>query len=435
MFILESDIEMTEALLLELINKHKSSHERYNRLKKMYKGDHPILHAEKKEEYKPDNRLVVNYAKYIVDVLNGFFIGIPVKISHEVEEINDYLEFVDKFNDQDDNNAELSKLCSIYGHAYEMVFIDSYGELGITYIEPDEAFVVYDNSIVGKPMFGVRYYNNIDNKLEGSYSDIYKIVYFKENDEGELYFYDEKPHLFGDVPIIEYVENAERLGAFEGVETLINAYNKALSEKANDVDYFADAYLKILGAELDDATIKKLRDSRTINMAGGDVDKLIVEFLEKPNADETQENLINRLEKLIFQISMVMNINDETFGTQSGIALKYKLQSMENLAKTKERKFASGLNRRYKMIANTGITAIKGDEWTGIKYQFTRNYPANILEESEIAKNLTGITSKETALSVLSIVDNAKDEVDKINDEYDIDDEYDFDRNRVDLDE
>ena len=30
--------------------------------------------------------------------------------------------------------------------------------------------------------------------------------------------------------------------------TMINAYNKALSEKANDVDYFADAYLKVLGA-------------------------------------------------------------------------------------------------------------------------------------------------------------------------------------------
>ncbi|MCR2045499.1 phage portal protein [Anaerosalibacter massiliensis] len=435
MFILESDTEMTEELLLELINKHKSSHERYNRLKKMYKGDHPILHQKKKEEYKPDNRLVVNYAKYIVDTLNGFFIGIPIKVSHESDEINNYLDFVDKFNDQDDNNAELSKLCSIYGHAYEMVFIDGDGMLGITYIEPQEAFVVYDNSIVGKPMFGVRYYNNADKKLEGSFSDKHQIIYFRENDEGKLYFYDEKPHLFGDIPIIEYVENEEKIGAFEGVETLINAYNKGLSEKANDVDYFADAYLKILGAELDDKTIKKLRDSRTINMAGGDIDKLIVEFLEKPNADETQENLINRLEKLIFQISMVMNINDETFGTQSGIALKYKLQSMENLAKTKERKFASGLNRRYKMIANTSITPIKGDEWTGIKYQFTRNYPANILEESQIAKNLIGVTSKETALSVLSIVDNAKDEVDRINDEYDIDNEYDFDRNRVDLDE
>ena len=36
------------------------------------------------------------------------------------------------------------------------------------------------------------------------------------------------------------------MGIFEPVLTMINAYNKAISEKANDVDYFADAYLKVL---------------------------------------------------------------------------------------------------------------------------------------------------------------------------------------------
>ena len=409
---------MTVELLKKHIDAHKERFLRYQLLDNMYKGHHSILDTAPKELYKPDNKLVVNYAKYITDTLNGFFIGAPIKITHESDEVNDYLEFIDKFNNQDDNNSELSKLCSIYGHAFEMVFIDGDGDLGITYIEPTQAFVIYDNSIVSKPMFGIRYYNNIDGKLEGSYSDKFNIFYFKENDKGELVIEEEVSHLFGDVPIIEYVENEERLGAFETVITLIDAYNKAISEKANDVDYFADAYLKILGAILEDDTLNSLRSSRIINMAGGDTEKLIVEFMEKPSADTTQENLIDRLEKLIFQISMVMNINDENFGTQSGIALKYKLQSMENLAMTKERKFSAGLNKRFKMIANTNLTPIKGDEWAKIDYQFTRNYPANLKEESEIAKNLTGITSKETALSVLSIIGNSRDEIDKLDLEY-----------------
>lgn len=34
---------------------------------------------------------------------------------------------------------------------------------------------------------------------------------------------------------------------------------------------------------------------------------------------------------------MVANISDESFGTASGIALRYRLQAMDNLAKTKER--------------------------------------------------------------------------------------------------
>lgn len=61
---------------------------------------------------------------------------------------------------------------------------------------------------------------------------------------------------------------------------LINGYNKALSEKANDVDYYADAYLKILGTKLDNESLKSLRDSRILNFEGQDADKLIVEFLQ-----------------------------------------------------------------------------------------------------------------------------------------------------------
>ena len=132
------------------------------------------------------------------------------------------------------------------------------------------------------------------------------------------------------VPATEYVENEERIGIFEGVLPMINAYNKALSEKANDVDYFADAYLIVLGADMDEEDIKSLRENRIINFPGDDTPNLVVKFLEKPNGDTTQEHLIDRLERLIYQISMVANISDESFGASSGIALKYKLQAMSN---------------------------------------------------------------------------------------------------------
>jgi len=417
MFIVDSNMEMTVEKLQEFIESHKTEHTRYKELKDFYESKHAILSIPSKASYKPDNRLVVNFAKYIVDMLNGFFIGVPIKVSHESEAIDTYLTFVNKYNNQEDNDAELSKLCSIYGNAYELVYVDGDGKVGVTYINPMEAFVVYDNSIIGKPMYGVRYYTNTSGILEGSYSDNDTIFYFRALEDGTFEVYDESPHIFGGVPLIEYVENAEKMGAFENVKTLINAFNKALSEKANDVDYFADAYMKILGVALENEDLKTIRDDRIINLYGKDIDKLIVEFMEKPSADATQENLIVRLQDLIFQISMVMNINDSSFGTQSGIALKYKLASMENLAKMKERKFTAGLNRRYKMIAHTGLTPMGEDDWVGINYKFTRNHPANLLEESEIAKNLSGVTSKETALTVLSVVGNVQDEMGKIKEE------------------
>ena len=180
------------------------------------------------------------------------------------------------------------------------------------------------------------------------------------------------------------------------------------------MDYFADAYLKVLGAKLNEDGIKSIRENRIINFEGNMDGNLVVEFLQKPDGDTTQENLINRLEKLIFQISMVANISDENFGTSSGISLKYKLQAMSNLAKTKERKFVSGMNRRYKLIFSNPVNKMKKDDWVLVNPKFTLNFPANLLEESQISGNLAGITSQKTQLKVLSIIDDVQEEINQI---------------------
>lgn len=253
-------------------------------------------------------------------------------------------------------------------------------------------------------------YKNVE---RGSWSDGVQIQYFYSKGS---YKWEDEPHNHGfdGVPATEYVENAERLGLFESALPMINAYNKAVSEKANDIDYFADAYLKVLGALLDNEGLQKIRDNRIINF-DEDASGLVVEFMQKPNADTSQENLLNRLERLIYQISMVANINDENFGTSSGIALKYKLLSMTNLAKTKERKFVSGMNRRYRLIFSNPVSMMNKDAWVGIKYNFTFNIPANVSDEASVASQLEGVVSKETQLSVLSIVDDVQSELDKIN--------------------
>lgn len=419
MFRVAAGTEMTPELLAEYMTKHKTEiNNRYQRLHDAYENKYKISSLEKKPDWKPDNRIPVNFAKYITDTMNGFFIGIPIKTTCDDETVSEYLEFLDQYNDQDDNNAELSKVCSIYGNGYEMYYVDEQGNIGITYLTPMDAFMIYDDSILEHPLFFIRHYKDADNVEWGSWSDGRVVQHFVNR--GTYRWVDEpKVHGFEGVPAVEFVENEERMGIFESALPMIDAYNKAISEKANDVDYFADAYLKILGAALNKDELDLLRQKRIINFDGEDASKLIVEFLQKPNGDTTQENLINRLEKLIFQISMVANISDENFGTSSGIALKYKLQAMSNLAKTKERKFTSGMNRRYKLIFSNPVSGMQKDTWVGIKYQFTPNYPANILEESQIAGNLAGITSHETQLKVLSIVDNVQQEIERMEEEQD----------------
>lgn len=420
MYRLAAEKELTDEKLGQFLQQHtEESTFRYKRLLDAYMTDYPIFYEPPKPNWKPDNRIAVNFAKYIVDTMNGFFIGHPVKLSVDEgnDEVEKYVEFLDQYNDQDDNNAELSKICSIYGKGYEMYYVDEIGNIGITYLTPMDAFMIYDDSVLCRERYFVRLYRDADDVLHGSVSDDTKVRWFVQ--KGEIIWEkDDKIHGFDGVPATEYVENEEKMGIFEPVLTMIDAYNKAISEKANDVDYFADAYLKILGPKLEDDEVKHIRDDRIMNFEGA-IDGAIpeVDFLQKPNGDTTQENLINRLERLIFQISMVANISDENFGTSSGIALKYKLHAMSNLEKTKERKFASGMNRRYRLIFSNPVShtkGIKADDFVKVHPHFTPNFPANVLEESQIAGNLEGIVSKETQLGILSIVNNVKDEINKL---------------------
>ena len=417
MFRLPKETEITLPMLQEFLDKHRHEvNNRYQKLHDAYVSDHEILHQPAKPSWKPDNRIVCNFPKYIVDTMNGFFIGNPVKTVADDAAVADFVEYLEQYNDQDDNNAELSKICSIYGHGFEMYYTDEEAELCITYLSPLESFMIYDESIIERPMLFVRRYTDNDNIEWGSISDKYGVRNFKVT--GGLKWIDEwQPHHFDGVPVTEYVENAERQGLFEPVMSIVNAYNKAISEKANDADYFADAYLKILGAAVDNDDIKFIRDNRVLNLVGEDAEKIVAEFMDKPSSDTTQENLLERLEKLIFQISMVANISDENFGNSSGIALKYKLQAMSNLEKTKERKFTSGMNRRYKLLFSHPASKVPADSWVKLHYQYTPNIPANLLEEAQIAAQMEGITSHKTQLTVLSAVDDVQAELDAIEEE------------------
>lgn len=416
--------EVTLQRISEFIQDHRTQIiKREEKLKDAYETKYEILDIvkhKKKDAWKPDNRLAVNFAKRMTDTFSGFFAGIPARIVSSNEDINTYLQLVNLYNDIDDHNAELAKLSDEYGRAYEMLYVDEDGKIGIMHASPMDAFIIYDDSVLERKRAFVRIYIDDKNNVEGSVSTERWVRHFTLSPT--LHWTDEeKLHGFDGVPAVEYRQNEERIGLYEPVMTLINAYNKAVSEKANDVDYFADAYMKILGAALDQNSVKNIRENRVINFKGTNADKLIVEFMDKPDGDTTQEHLLDRLERLIYEITGVPNISDENFGTSSGIAIKYKMTPMSNLALTKARKFKAGFNERYRLIFSNPVNSMGKDDWVNIDYVFTQNFPANVLEESQIAGNLTGIVSQETQLKVLSIVDDVKAEIDKLEEEQDKD--------------
>lgn len=410
-FCLPAGTEMEPDLLRDLINEHRETRlPRYMHLKAAYEGRYRVFRQDRKPDYKPDNRLAAPLAQYLCDTFTGYFIGVPASIRHEDKAQHEWLAAYEQRNEQEDKNAELAEECSKYGHCFEYLFQDEAGLPCSTVLTPICSFLVKDDTVMARPMFGVCYSYDEESAIRGYWVDERNVTYFHEGADG-IEFDAPESHAFGGVPMVEYVENKERRGVYEGVLNLIESYNKIVSEKANDVDYFADAYLVVQGTELPDDFKKDLREYRLINPYDrtGNTANLKVYFLEKPDADGTQENLINRLETLIFKTAMIPDISDESFGTASGIALKMRLLPMSNLAMKKERKFKSAMRRRYRLLASYPNKPF--DDAEGVEIVMYRNMPEDLASEATLAGSLAGIVSEETQLSVLSCVDDPKEEM------------------------
>src|SRR5699024_8320307 len=96
---------------------------RYLELYNQYLSRPPILDEPKKEEdWKPDNRLVGNFGKYLVDTFNGFFNGIPMRPSHDDKNVDEIIQDFWNANNMDNTMNELAKSTSIYGRAYLFLF-------------------------------------------------------------------------------------------------------------------------------------------------------------------------------------------------------------------------------------------------------------------------------------------------------------------------
>ena len=405
-------------IVKKYIKKHKEMLPRYNYLESMYQGFHGIYDEKAKEDWKPDNRLAVNFPRYITDTFVGYGYGIPIKLTHEDKKVNEAIQIFCRQNEMTDHEAEMTKKCCIYGHAFEYLYQNEDAQTKVTALKPQEIFVVYDDKLSQKALFAIRYGVFPEGKKKGKlYGEILtrdKIISFEDEKILEL---EDNP--YGYIPCIEWRLNDERLGLYEPVTGLIETYNKTIGEKANDVEAFAEAYLAVIGAEVDENGVHRIRDDRLINFYNTDNAKeVLVQFLTKPTADGTQENLLDRLETLIYQISMVANISDESFGsTTSGISLSYKLQAMSNLALMFDRKIEKSLRKRYKIFCSLKTNISDSEAYEDIEIKTTMNIPRNISEEVNVVAKLEGVVSKETQLSVLSIVTDAKAEIKKLEEE------------------
>ena len=419
---MDKDTEFNEKLILKLIKDHKDERTRILRMKKYYDNMNDILNRQYDDPNKPQNKLSHNYAAYITDNFVGYMVGQPVSYKSDNKELLDRISESFLYNDEVDNNTTLAQEQSICGYAYELLYTDNepIPNLRFKCLDTENVIVVYDNSLEETEIFAILYSEIEEDKTRIYTYDINTIKEYIE-EGGKLTLNEEaKEHFFGQVPIATYENNRQRIGDFEKVISLINAYDQANSDTANDFEYFTNALLCISGALIEevDENGKPLdfKNNRVLNFADKDGN---ANYLIKNINDSALENYKNRINKDIHKFSSVVDMSDEKFaGNLSGVALKYKLHTMENATAIKESKFRKGLMKRIELMTKFFKVASANDfTYLDIKPIFTRNIPANDAETVQMVRDLTGIVSNETLLSQLPFVEDVEAEINAIDKE------------------
>lgn len=405
-------------LLESCISEYRKGIERLNKLDEYYRGEHEIKNRVRKGVLPPNNKLVNNYPKYITDTACGYVLGNPVVYKDSGKQDLTGLQEYFKSIDIDTHDAELEKDLSVFGIGYELLYMDKEAKPKLALMDPRSAFVVYDDTVECNPLFGVTYYpqygedGTIIKTVIKVYTENKELTYTADSNAtnsmafSNLSFAEAKPHYFQGVPLLQYWNNEEGMGDFEGVLSLVDAYNLLQSDRINDKQQFLDAILLIINMELDPDKAKELKEEGILQVFKDGDAKYITKTL---NETETQI-LANSVKDDIHKFSHTPDFTDEKFsGNTSGVAMAYKLLSLENLAKVKERFFKSGLRERLKLLSN--ISAVKGKAKLNIdtiNIVMNRTLPVNELETAQMISLLKDTVSLETLLSKLPFIENTE---------------------------
>lgn len=424
-FYLPAEIEITDELVTKLIKLHEEDCERYITLEDYYRGKAKI-YDRSKEDYKANNKLVLDYPSYIVDILLGLFVGKPISytVAEENAEMMEGLQEVFDLNNEQDENAEIAKICGIKGRGYEIVYLDEEGGVRFNEVQPENIVMVYDNHIKPEPLFCIYIREDADAESIGKESKNKLVTLYTKDSikemrlEGsDLKLIEENANLFGAIPVVEFKNNNEAIGDFERVLSLIDALNLAQSDTANDFEEFTDALLVLAGMpQADSDDVNRMIEDKVLLLDKSGGAGQSAEWLIKDINDTALENYKNRLDADIHKFAKVPNMNDEHFaGNVSGEAMKYKLFATDQIIAQKQRKFKSALQERIKLILSIAkIKTAKDFDYRDISIVFNDNKPYNELDNIATVKAaLDAGLSKTYAYGKLRDIDDVAEELER----------------------
>ena len=412
------------SVLTKAISVHESNRSDIQYLYDYYKGKTPILGKTKEIRENINHKLWVNRAHEIVNFKLGYCFGEPIQYIRRGEEenltadiatLNDYMYLADKAT----ADKELAEWMLICGVGYRMTMPTN--DLSIYTLDSRNTFVIRYSGL-GNPVVAAVTY--VEKENLGRIYSVYTDDMFFETDL--MAVQKEQSINQGGNPITEYRANNAMLGSFEIVLPLLDAINEVESNRLDDIVQFVNSFLAVVGAELDEETVKNINEWKMMALPEGADAKYLAASMKQSDI----QTLVDDLYQTILTICGLPNRNGGSSTSDTGAAVQLRdgweaaeanAKSIETMFKRSEKQF---LKVALKILHANANLNLKVEH---IEAKFARRHTDNILTKvqamvqlldagisPEIAIATAGIWNDPTDVAIQSKKYLAKWEIDDV---------------------
>jgi SPP1 family phage portal protein len=422
LFYIDKDKQLGEKEILAYINVFKAKYSpKLIKNKKYYDVLNPAIMSKTVEDTtKSCEKVPIAFSRYITTLISGYFMGKPVSYSIPDDNLSTIISL--NRNKEISHNTSLEKDASIYGIAYELLYLDGNKNLKFTKLNPETVIPIYSNEIDGELLYVIRFWDETDilTNNDTINVEVYSnedIKFFKHS-SGGLELTEIKEHYFKTCPIIPIFNNEDRTGDSECVQKLIDCYDKSISSSQDFFNELNDSYLVIYNSDLDDETIKKMKSNRIFAVDSADTGgNAKIEWLTRDGKNSENESFNNRIVDDILTFSFVKDLQQATKSHISVESTKMGLMGVEQLCVEKETFFRTALLKRLEIICNVYNLFGNNFDFTDVKITFVRNIPQNISAISDTVSKLKDTVSTKTLLSQIPFVQSVDDELKQLEEE------------------
>ena len=421
-----------------------------------YSGDHEILKREDKIIGKGNEKktvktakLITKYQKKIIRSTVAFLFGEPVtlvvKDEQEDTSVFDTLMEIWDNNKLDYFNKKICRKTSIDTRAAELWYIVKDEDIDSTDSTDNQAmqikvmllaeskgdglFPYYDK--FGDMVIFTRYWKRADaeKNTETEYVTIYhakKIWNATRTKDGDWEFKVDTNEL-GKIPIIYYQKDESE---WSNVKTLIDRIEMLISKHADANDYFASPAVKAKGKIVNPPDKDEVGKFFQIEMEESTDGRPIYGDIEYLTWDQTPKSIeleYGQLEGLIYSMTSTPEItfsNIKGTGNISGIAMRFMFMDALMKAKDQEELYGENITRRINLLKKMMSVIDQGKSGSikelKIEVKFNTPLPKDLMEKLDalsLARNSGVLMSQETAVGQNPMVEDTKDEIDKLNEE------------------